>query len=149
MAEYAKRWSAGESLSAAKLNKTVDLVNRLVRSVPTGATPQPVARNNVILRLEIKSIDDGARAMVGVFPGATPSVDQVAYTITLQPIFTETSRGGVTYAYTGLNTRTADATENQEITPPFVVGETVYCIYDPVTAAMLFMGDGRMWAQVT
>ena len=43
----------------------------------------------------------------------------------------------------------ARGTETQEITPAFVVGETVIVVFNHQSQEVIFLGDGRMWAQVT
>jgi hypothetical protein len=135
-------------MSASKLNRTSTLLNGLVRTQDRlGPTPAAVPLMQ-LFELEVKSIDNGARTMIGVAPGSAAQATANEYTIKLQPIFTELSRAGINYVYTSLNARTADGTENQEITPGFVVGEQFYVIFSQVSTDILFLGDGRMWAQV-
>ena len=148
MPGFAPKWLSGEPVSASKLNKTVEIANNLLRARVVGSIPNVETQSASVLQLEIESIDNVNRTMIGITPGASGHPDRAQYLIELQPIFTEPSRMGVLYDYTSLNTRTADGVEDQEITPPFVVGENVYCLFDLQISAMIFVGDGRMWAQV-
>lgn len=133
------------------LRQLRDPLNRLVKRVnadPLGTSRATIPIAYPSIELEIKTL--GASTLTCVDPGAAADPQAREYTVVLPPTFTETSREGVSYTYTDINTRTADGSENQKMTPSYVVG-------DKIRAAYRFEGDGslldlnidgRQWAKV-
>jgi len=75
---------------------------------------------------------------------------RAAYVCLLPSIFTQSTRGAVSYTYSDINTRTATeggTVETQEITPSLIVGETIQVAWINHLRIYQFMGDGRMWAK--
>ena len=97
--------------------------------------------------LQIEALN--ASDLTCTIPGEV-APERFQYTVELPPIFTEASRGAVNYVYTDINNRVADGSENQQLTPEFIVGEIIPCAFvdDRQTGLWLFLGDGRMWAKV-
>jgi len=128
-----------------KLNAMARQVDSSVEEAQSSAKVQPRGVYQVFLA-QIVTIDNANQYL------ECRDFDTTAATfvVLLPPIFTETSRGSVTYSYSGLNTRQAtEATvvETQEITPSFVVGETIQVAYMRSVDTRMFVGDGRMWAK--
>lgn len=147
MPRRVQRFSSGQPVGGPRgirgqLNQIVDIVNRRDR-----AAPLPVVGVCQIIEVEIKTLN--ADTLTCIDPGATEPTSR-EYTVELPPTFTEASRGGVSYVYSDLNHRTADGTENQELTPVYVVG-------DMLSIRLRDVGDGdwrdtnddgRQWAKV-
>ena len=99
------------------------------------------------LLLEIVTLN--ASDLTCVIPGETDP-GRFLYTVSLPAIFTEAGRGLVSYTYTDINNRVADGSENQQLTPEFIIGEVIHVVQidDGTAGSWIFVGDGRMWAKV-
>ena len=148
MAQLAPRWRAGEKISARKLNTQAGQVDELFRNTGLGASAL-VPGTGQIGVFEIDGLDTGNRRLVCIVPGMSGDPNRALFTVELPQLFIESSRGSFNYSYTGFNTRnvTGGATETQEITPPFEVGEIVMVATVDYGLGYLFVGDGRMWAK--
>ena len=147
MPERPPTWRALEPLSARKLNRISSAVSPLFKARDTAAVPFRVA-SGTSRDLEIKALDNANQALVCVLPGEGANVNALEYQVRLSQIFTEASRGAFIYAYSDLNNRTVSggATETQQLTPSFTVGEVITVV--AIGVGWKFAGDGRMWAKV-
>ena len=99
------------------------------------------------LLLEIRTLN--AANLVCNLPGQSLNGSAELYTVELPQTLNESTRGGVVYAYTDINNRTADGSEIQQLTP-------VYLLADLIVATLVQEGnfwidmniDGRQWAKV-
>lgn len=73
--------------------------------------------------MEIQSINDAD--LTCTLPGQSANGSAQTWTVTPPWTFTESSRNGISYAYSTLNERTADGTEAQELNPLYVVGDFI------------------------
>ena len=151
MTKRVERAFAGQTLSATRYNRLVDAINEQIDAAAGSVGTDPGFRPREIIAVEIKAlaaIIENPVYIDCVLPGESANVDAVVYRLNLPQIYTETSRVGVSYLYTDLNTRTATSAgqtdETQFLTPPLTVGEIVAGWDDYGTWRML--GDGRMWA---
>lgn len=139
-------FKSGQPVRALRnpLNKIVNEVNRN----SLGIRSLNIVRTPPIWKVEIKTLN--ASDMICVLIGESANNDAIEFTVIPPPTFTETSREGVTYAYTNINTRTADATENQELTPKYVVGDELRIMEDfESDGSYIDLNiDGRQWAKV-
>lgn len=148
MATKAPKFLYGDELSARKLTQLARFQDEIRRDARLGARPIVAPHQTTLILVEVKSIDNVARTMTCTPPGMTATPNALEYTVELPEIFNETSRGGETYTYSSLNARASDLPEDQEITPNFILNEKFYVIYEFTTQKTVFLGDGRMWAQV-
>lgn len=164
-----EKWRQGDPLTAEKLDQTRRYINELESSATNGGQVFLLGTDlNAlplkVLRCEVVSLDGdfivctraGADATVGTFNVAKPYLLRNSIT----------SRDGVTYTYTTTEERNATngpISETHVVTPPYVVGDTLFAIgpivdgpgVTPVTNAdatvtayrWLDMNvDGRAWA---
>jgi len=95
--------------------------------------------------LEIKILNLANLTCIPAGQSANPSAPE--YTIELPQTFNEAARQGVTYSYSNINTRVADGTENQQLTPNYVVGDLI--VVQNIGTFWIDMNiDGRQWAKV-
>lgn len=143
----------GETITADWLNEVAAAAERVPRKPNDETTQEPEGEDGEgaadskigMLFVELTAFDNVLRTLTCKQVGVTAPND---LTVELTQIFAEASRGGISYTYSSINNRVADGTENQEITPPFVVGEQFYIAEELETGIYRFFGDGRMWAQV-
>lgn len=152
----------GDALSAAKANRTVDVINRLTqgtrpaRQIPPTPQPKPKARSK---RLTLQAMGPDHLECVNdageVFMVAKPWLAR-------RTPFDGQTRDGVTYAYTADDRRIGtigvppdEETETQEVVPRYVVGDEIYAdeadstgVEVDGTAVMLVAKEGREFAKV-
>ena len=146
------RFRTGQRLADLRgpLNRLVDAVNQPRREVPL----PPSVRGIQVLELEIKAFatnaTDGSNELTCVDVGMAADPAAFEYTVRLPQTFIETTRGAIAYVYTDINNRTADASENQEMTPNYIVGDRILAtrILDDDGALRDLNVDGRQWAKV-
>ena len=122
----------------------VDAINESPEPAgPTGAVPALPGWQALLL--EIKTLN--LANMVCTLPGKTGAAGVYEYTVELPQTFNESSGAGVTYIYTSINDRTADGTETQRLTPPYLLNDLVLAVL--VRDFWLDANvDGRQWAKV-
>lgn len=141
-------WQPGERLSAGKLQQMSNAINDASRVVRLGPVHEEPAPGNSSLLLEILSINDVVRFLTCIVPGQSGNPSAIQYPVLLPPVFNNTTHGGFTYTYQGLNQRTDDQGEVQLITPGLEVGETIPVVLYSNGIEYYFAGDGRMWGKV-
>lgn len=139
----------GGSIAGSRLtlNRLIDEVN--ARGVSSGGVPGG-NYTPLILQLEIRILNTGPPAtLTCALPGQQLNPSAQQYTVALPLTFTETSRDGVSYVYTDINNRTADATEVQKMTPIYLVQDLILVMQLGHTGVMYDLNvDGRQWARV-
>jgi len=152
-----RRWQQGEPLGATRLNETVDVLNELA-VLNAGVDIPPTVPDGYVISLEIKSINVAAptefpfRYLTCTLPGMTATGGAREFSVWLPAIYTEASRGSITYTYTDVNNRQANdgaTTEDQQMTPELLVGEQILAAELSEESRFQMIGDGRMWAKVT
>lgn len=149
MARRIERLYRGQKIKGLRkpLNRLITQANDGTLEVVLRGTDEGLIPDRLLV-LEIKALGTLTLTCVGAGLAADP--DAFQYEVTLPQIFTEASRDGIAYVYSDINTRLADGTESQELTPKFIVGEFVPCMWVDLgdSGFWRFMGDGRMWAKV-
>lgn len=130
----------------SKLNTLSDQVNKSVQ-ISSSVLKSPARMTYQALLVEVVVINNANQYLecrdFASAAGAT-------FPVLLPPVFTQTSRGAISFVYSDLNTRTATESavvETQEITPVFIVGEILQAAYMSSIDAYMFISDGRMWAK--
>ena len=149
MTRRVSRFFRGQSIRDLRLplNRLVEQVNAgNIEGYASQANQDFVGERHLVLEIKMLNPSD----LICVLPTLAAEPLAFQYTVSLPDIFTEASRGGVNYTYTDINNRQADGSENQQLTPEFVVGENIHCVFidDNTQGYWLFVGDGRMWAKV-
>lgn len=128
-----------------RLNIMADEIRKTSGPVGPASVPQNAFP---IFQVEIKTLETDELTCVDV--GAGSDMDAEEFKVSLPETFTETSRDGVNYTYTDINTRVADGTENQELTPKYIVGDKIYITWTEVgdNGWLDINVDGRQWAKV-
>ena len=146
------RFDAGERVTSLrnKLNTIVDRVNRDI--VSQGATgPAPGLPPVPIMRLQIRNLVDTTppALLECTLPGQELNPSAQTWFVIIPSTFTESSRAGVSYVYSDINTRVADSTENQKLTPIYIINDLVYVATIAADGIYLDINvDGRQWAAV-
>lgn len=141
----------GEAITADWLNETAANAERGARAYEEIDTEEPEGEDysDQTVRdpkwLQIKTLN--ASDLVCTLPGLTAEPTAEQFLVALPITFTEASRGGVSYVYSTINTRTADGTESQELTPVYIVGDLIFAMDDGAGYRDINV-DGRQWAKV-
>ena len=139
----------GGSIAGSRLtlNRLIDEVN--ARGEPSGGVPGGNF-TPFMMYLEVHALVSGTPSTLTCrLPGQSANASAREFTVQLPQTFTETSRGAVTYVYTDINNRTADATEVQKMTPEYLVGDFILAYQLGYSDKMYDVNaDGRQWAKV-
>lgn len=154
-------WKPKEGISAAKLSKTNEAINRLLEGVPPPEQVLPERIAHRIQRFKIVSILANhyvCNPYDGVAAETSTSI-KVARPVTHRN--SVTSRNGVAFSYTTTQQRTATqgaTTETQVLVPNLLVGDEIYAISNPIGGTGVTVGtellewldmnfEGRAWAK--
>ena len=129
------------------INSLIEQVNKTTSLLGGAQTPLADKPPKQLLLIEIKTLN--AANLTCVVPGQSAAPEAFEYTVELPQTFNESNREGVTYVYTNINNRTADGTEQQRLTPTYVVGDLIMVAsFTEGTGYIDINIDGRQWAKL-
>jgi len=165
-----RQWKKGEPLKKARLNESVDAINRISggitppRQLSASARPIPTGSTSKVQQFVVNSVYGD---YLSCYPYNGLQINTTAVILVAKPYllrqtpFNGSSRNGVSYTYTSAIQRTAtdgSTDETHVITPSYVTNDIIYAIRNIVGKTATYNSqldiiewldmnvDGRSWA---
>lgn len=159
-----EKWKPGEPLDHKKLNQVIDLVAAMVRGCKAPQQIYPDQSTTAAVQVQQFKIVSIAGDYVVCNPYNGLQANTDSSILVAKPPELRTSRAswnGITYAYSGNQTRVATSgsdTENQVVVPSYVVGDVIFGIKNIIGGTGVKLNDdpidwldqnvaGRAWAK--
>ena len=128
-----------------RLNRVIDRVNLNTDALGSAGVSVPGVAPDNILRVEIRILN--ADTLDCHLPGQALNPSAEVWTVKPPPTLTELMREAVNYVYADINTRTADGTEAQRLTPVYLLNDPLFIV--PLDGEWYDLNiDGRQWAKL-